>query len=156
MFHTKFGVTLWEGIFNILWLLAASWINFVSMFKETASFQRCYFGKSGFLPIFKNPSRPFVFILAGKLQNSTGHSSVLFPSSLILGGLNLDSAICIAKQRACSKVTCKQFGNNVALNAIEIISQTSKQQVRDRFPFQVSNKWNIYLNSEYLWYDNFY
>ena len=67
-------------------------------------------------------------------------------SSASLGGLNLYSAICIAKQRARSEH--RQLGNNVASNANEIISQSSKQQLGDRFTFHVSNK--TYLMSENL------
>lgn len=126
----------------------------IIMFKETAMFQHCYSGKSGPLSIFKYPSHPFVYILV-QPRIGTGHISFLFFTSL----WRSKSVLCHLHCKAtCLLRSHKQLGNNVALNANEVISLTSKHQVGDRFTFHVSNKIfkfrkliKMIISSNFLW-----
>lgn len=96
----------------------------MKMLRASAWFQRCYFRKSGFSPMFIHPNRPFVFFLCWMDFGIALYTQVF--CSLVFG-LNPYSSTCIAKPCNVRARSHAQFGNKVALNANEIISCTEQQ-----------------------------
>lgn len=71
----------------------------------------------------------------------SAHLFLYIQVSSSLGFQRSKSVLCHLHCKAmCSLKRQKQLGNNVPLNANETISQTSKQQVGNRFTFHVSKK----------------